>query len=143
STIRRRSLPQLLDLVADAEPSLVPPCSVRIHGDFNTNNVVYDPRHDAVHFIDVHRSGPGDYALDVGVFVVSSIRSPVEDPTLMAEIERLNRQLVEFAEEFAREQGDSAFGLRLELSVARSLITSARLVTDFEFAQDLYLRGVE
>src|SRR5262245_56802291 len=89
-----RSLEQLLDLVAAAEPSLAPPCSVRIHGDFNTNNVVYDPRLDAVHFIDVHRSGPGDYLQDIGVFVVSSLRSPDQDPTVMTEHQRLNEQVV-------------------------------------------------
>jgi phosphate uptake regulator/aminoglycoside phosphotransferase (APT) family kinase protein len=140
--ICHRSLPQLLDLVAAAEPRLAPPCSVRIHGDFNTNNVFYDPERDAVHFIDVHRSGLGDYALDVGVFVVSSLRNPVQDAAGMAEIERLNRQLVDFAEEFARQHGDTALAVRLELSIARSLITSARLVTDPEFARNLYVRGV-
>jgi hypothetical protein len=60
----------------------------------------------------------------------------------MAEIERLNRQLVDFAEEFARQHGDTALAVRLELSIARSLITSARLVTDPEFARNLYVRGV-
>src|SRR5262249_25835410 len=59
-----RSLEALLGAVAAVEPALAPPLSVRIHGDFNTNNIVYDPRQDALHFIDVHRSGPGDYALD-------------------------------------------------------------------------------
>jgi len=141
--ISHPSLAKLMNLVAAAEPGLAPPCSVRIHGDFNTNNIMYDPRHDTVHFIDVHRSGPGDYVLDIGVFVVSSLRSPVRDPALTTELEQLNLQVVDFAGEFARQQGDTAFAVRLELSVARSLITSARLVIDPEFARDLFLRGVQ
>ena len=115
---------------------------MRIHGDFNTNNVVYDPRLDAVHFIDVHRSGPGDYAQDIGVFVVSSLRNPIPNPALIVEVEHLNEQVLNFTGEFARQQGDSAFAVRLELSMARSLITSARLLSDPEFARDLYLQGV-
>jgi hypothetical protein len=70
------SLRELLDRAAAIEGRLAPPLSVRIHGDFNTNNIIYDARRDRVHFIDVHRSRPGDYAQDIGVFLVSNLRYP-------------------------------------------------------------------
>ncbi len=50
--------------------------------------------------------------------------------------------VVRFAGEFANLVGDDHFQTRLTLSQARSFITSARLVTDFEFARGLFLRGV-
>jgi len=46
----------------------------------------------------------------------------------------------EFAEKFALLIGDEHFGARLTLSRARSLVTSARLVTDLELARGLYLK---
>jgi phosphate uptake regulator/aminoglycoside phosphotransferase (APT) family kinase protein len=140
--IGHRSLSGLLARVAEIEPHIAPPVSVRIHGDFNTNNVIYDGRLDSVRFIDVHRSGAGDYLQDIGVFLVSNLRNPLEDATLIAELERVNRLVTDFAAEFARLVGDDHFQARLLLSQARSLITSARLVTDGDFARGLYLRGV-
>jgi aminoglycoside phosphotransferase (APT) family kinase protein len=128
--------------VAEIEPDLAPKVSVRIHGDFNTNNVIYDPAGERLHFIDVHRSGPGDYVQDIGVFLVSLVRNPLRDGELLAEMERLQGLVVEFAEGFAALIGDEQFRVRLTLSKARSLITSARLITDVEFARTLYLKGV-
>jgi hypothetical protein len=116
--------------------------SVRLHGDFNTNNVIYDEARDRIHFIDVHRSGPGDYAQDIGVFLVSNLRNPVVDGALAIALEQINRLVVEFAETFARLVGDDRFGQRLQVSQGRSLITSARVVTDPDFARGLYLKGV-
>jgi phosphate uptake regulator len=140
--IAHRSLGDLLEAVARVEPQLAPPVSVRLHGDFNTNNIVYDAARDRVHYIDVHRSGPGDYAQDVGVLLVSSMRIPIQDARLRAELVRLNRLIYRFAAEFARLIGDTHFEARLTLSQARSFITSGRLVTDGEFARDIFLRGV-
>jgi phosphate uptake regulator/aminoglycoside phosphotransferase (APT) family kinase protein len=140
--IAHRSLASLLDQIAALEPGLAPPVSVRLHGDLNTNNVVVDARHDRVHFIDVHRSGPGDYVQDIGVLLVSSVRTPLADTRLAAEVSRLNRLIYGFTAEFGRLVGDEHFELRLVLSRARSFITSGRLVTDAKFARDIYLEGV-
>jgi phosphate uptake regulator len=140
--IVHRSLGALLDAVAQVEPHLAPPVSVRLHGDFNSNNIVYDPAADRVHYIDVHRSGAGDYALDVGVLLVSNVRTPIQDPRLRAELTRLNRYVYDFAAEFGRLIGDDHFEARLTLSRARSLITSSRLVADADFARDIFLEGV-
>ena len=127
--ISHRSLEELLMAAAGLEPLLAPPVSVRLHGDFNTNNIVIDAATDRVHFIDVHRSGPGDYAQDIGVLLVSNLRHPIQDAGLRAELTRLNRVIGGFAAEFARLVGDEHFEARLRLSMARSLITSGRLVT--------------
>jgi aminoglycoside phosphotransferase (APT) family kinase protein len=140
--IEHCSLDGLLEQLEVIEPALAPPVTVRIHGDFNTNNVVYDAAQDRVSFIDVHRSGAGDYLQDIGVFVVSSLRSPIQDPRVTADLEQLNAQVVAFAGEFGRLVGDDHFERRLALSQARSFITSGRLLTDIEFARSLYLKGV-
>jgi phosphate uptake regulator/aminoglycoside phosphotransferase len=140
--ISHRSIDELLDTVAGLEPRLAPPVSVRLHGDFNTNNIVVDAAANEVHYIDVHRSGAGDYAQDIGVLLVSSLRQPIQDPRLHAELRRLNRVIKDFAAEFARMVGDVHFETRLRLSRARSFITSSRLITDPDFALEIYLQGV-
>jgi phosphate uptake regulator len=140
--ISHRSLEELLSAVAGLEPMLAPPVSVRLHGDFNTNNIVLDAATDRVHFIDVHRSGAGDYAQDIGVFLVSNLRHPIQEARIRAELARLNRFVEGFAAEFARLVNDQHFEARLTLSMARSLITSGRLVTDPGFAREIYLHGV-
>jgi phosphate uptake regulator len=140
--IGHRSLDDLLAAARRLEPGLAPPVAVRIHGDFNTNNVIYDGRRDRVHFVDVHRSGSGDYAQDVGVFLVSNLRHPLQDDALVEELTRLNGMVSDFAGEFARLIDDHHFAARLTLAQARSFITSARLVNDRRFARGLFLRGL-
>ena len=77
---------------------------------------------DRVHFIDVHRSGLGDYLQDVGVFLVmSNLRHPIQDgrpraPTWPAS----TAWSTGFAAEFARLVGDEHFQSRL-LAVAGPL----------------------
>jgi len=140
--IAHGSLADLLERAAELEASLAPPMSVRLHGDFNANNIVYDPEKDRVHFIDVHRSGHGDYLQDIGVLLVSNVRNPIEDGHVAADLERLNELIREFALEFALRVGDDHFETRLTLSQARSFITSGRVVADFEFARSIFLQGV-
>jgi phosphate uptake regulator len=140
--IAHPSLHVLLEQIGQAEADLAAPVTVRVHGDFNTNNIVWDEQGERVHFIDVHRSGDGDYLQDIGVLLVSNTRTPIEDPRLVAELERVNQLVEDFAAEFARRVGDEAYGARLTLSRARSYITSARLATDPSFARELYLKGV-
>jgi len=140
--IAHQSLAALLDTVARVELHLAPPISVRLHGDFNTNNIVYDSAHDRVHYIDVHRSGLGDYVQDVGVLLVSNLRIPIQDARLRADLERVNGYIRDFAAEFARLVGDVHFDARLTVAEARSFITSSRLVADTDFARDIFLQGV-
>jgi len=140
--IAHPSLAELLDRAAAVEGGLAPPVSVRLHGDLNTNNILYDERLDRVHFIDVHRSGLGDYLQDVGVLLVSNLRNPIDDPRIVGDLERLNGLVADFAAAFARLIGDEHFETRLLLSQARSLLTSSRLVLDPVFARRIYLQGV-
>ena len=59
SRIGSLSLPKFEDLIQKArkrEKELSAPFSVHIHGDFNLDNVIYDPQEKKVHFIDLHRS---------------------------------------------------------------------------------------
>lgn len=140
--IAHASLDELIERAAALEARLAPPVSVRIHGDFNNNNILYDERLRQIHFIDVHRSGLGDYAQDIGVLLVSNLRNPIGDSRIAADLDRLNGLIADFARDFARIVGDEHFDTRLVLSQARSLLTSSRLVTDPEFARSIYLQGV-
>ena len=136
------ALSELLEKVWRVQERIASPIIVRIHGDFNTNNIIYAAPNERVHFVDVHRSGSGDYAQDIGVFLVSNLRTPLQDEGLATQLTRVNEMVARFASEFANLVGDDHFQTRLTLSQARSFITSARLVTDFEFARGLFLRGV-
>jgi len=140
--ITHGSLTDLLDRAEELEASMAPSVSVRLHGDFNANNVVYDAETDRVHFIDVHRSRQGDYLQDIGVLLVSNVRNPIEDERVAGDLARLNELIREFAVEFSRLIGDDHFETRLTLSQARSFITSGRVVADFEFARSIFLQGV-
>ena len=140
--IGHRSLAELLEELAGVEVELAPPVTVRIHGDFNTDNIVWDPATERIHFIDVHRSGDGDYLQDIAVLLVSGERTPLDEPEVVRALGRLQRSIHEFAAEFASRVGDAHFEARLNLARARALITSARLIPDAEFARSLYLRGV-
>jgi phosphate uptake regulator/thiamine kinase-like enzyme len=140
--ISHRPLETLLRRLAAVEATLAPPNTVRLHGDFNTNNIVYDPRTQRIHYIDVHRSGPGDYLQDISVFMVSNLRQPIRDGHLARDFDEVNAAVKAFAADFARLIDDVHFEARLLLAKARSLITSGRVVTDGEFAQRIFLEGV-
>jgi phosphate uptake regulator len=140
--VRVRSLGELLQRLQAVEAALAPPVTVRIHGDLNTNNVVYDARADRIHYIDVHRSGPGDYLQDIGVLLVSNLRHPIRDVRVNRDLGSVNAAVRRFAADFAGLVGDAHFEQRLLLAQARSLITSGRVVTDFAFARTIFLEGI-
>ncbi len=133
-------LDSLLDAMEERERTVSPGFQVWLHGDFNMNNVVY---HDGtIRFIDVHRSAYGDYLADTGVFLVSTVRQPqIEEPVCehMRDIVKLVR---EYVEAFAREQGDVHYHERLQMSLARSYLTSARVIVDESHARWLFERGI-
>jgi phosphate uptake regulator/aminoglycoside phosphotransferase len=128
-----------IEAVKEREPELAPGFSVWIHGDFNSNNVLYS-RESGFQFIDVARSGLGDYLQDVSVFVVSNERRPV-GKRQASELAEVNRLFMELVRGWARENQDMNFEVRLKLGLARSLITSARLWPDLTWAQGLFRRG--
>ena len=143
--IGRIARPPLAALVAEAkrrEPEVAPPFSVFVHGDFNGDNVFFEAAADRVHFIDVHRSGPGDYASDLGTFIVSNLRHPLVANGVRGDLYRVNRMVHDFGRAFARRHGDRRYERRMELVLARNYLTSGRLYPDLEHARDLFLRGV-
>ena len=135
------ALSELLAAADAAEAGLAAPFSVFLHGDFNLNNIVYDHTAQRIHYIDLHRSGQGDYALDTAVFLASNFRLPVFEAHLRDRLQLVMRRFLEFARAFAAEQGDAAFEARLTFGVARALATSARFEMNRAFAQELFQRG--
>lgn len=136
------SLDDLLEKIKPVSDDLSAPFSVFIHGDFNINNIIYDPSSGRVHFIDLYRSGEQDYMQDVSVFLVSNFRLPVFTPDTRENLNDVSVNFLEFARGFAREKGDTAFNARLALSLARSFITSTRFEYRNDFARTMLFRGV-
>lgn len=132
------------DLVHEArkiESRLSAPFSVRIHGDFNIDNVILDEERDRLHFIDLHRSRQTDFVQDVSVFLVSCYRLQVFDAPVRARIGHVTDVFQDFAARWAEQAGDSSYGRRLMLALARSFATSTRFVLDKDFARSMFLRA--
>ncbi len=138
---RARGIESLLARASELEKTLGPPFAVWLHGDFNANNVLVDSESGQMKFIDVYRSHYGDFLSDLSVFVVSLERLGVS-PTVRRQLGRLQRRILLFGEAFAEERGDRAYHTRLRLALARSLMTSARVIVDDALARSLFRRGV-
>ncbi|MGB1111338.1 MAG: phosphotransferase, partial [Gammaproteobacteria bacterium] len=123
------------------EKSLETPFSVYIHGDFNLDNIIYDPMDRRLNFIDLHRSRYLDYVQDVSVFMVSAYRLQILDTQLRQRIMATAIDFHAFARRFARKQGDAGFELRLALGLARSFATSTRFILDKSLARRMFLRA--
>ena len=119
----------------------VAPFSVWTHGDFNTDNIIYNSDERRVHFIDLNRSGRADYSRDIAVFMVSNYRLPVFDKGVRELICEVVADFYGFANGFARSIGDDRFEMRLALGVARSLATSTRFELNEGFAGDMMSRA--
>ncbi len=123
------------------ESSLNPPFSVYIHGDFNADNIIYDPKEKRINFIDLHRSRSLDYVQDVSVFMVSSFRLQILDVPMRRKIMKMIRDFYDFASGYAKQAGDDSFDLRLALGLARSFATSTRFILDKTLAKSMFLRS--
>ena len=139
--LKRPSLETLLMKAAQFESTLAAPYSVYIHGDFNVDNIIYDPAEERINFIDLHRSRYMDYVQDVSVFMVSNYRLQILDLEIRRRIMAVARAFCEWARRFASKQGDTTFELRLALGLARSFISSTRFTLDKSQAQRMYLRS--
>lgn len=131
----------LLDRAAKLETRLPPPFSVYIHGDFNVDNIIYDPEEQRINFIDLHRSRYLDYVQDVSVFMVSNYRLQILDAPRRQRILALALDFYQLASRFARKQDDHSFELRLALGLARSFATSTRFILDKSLARSMFHRA--
>ena len=144
-TIGSFALPSLDELLAAAEAvekTLVAPFSVLSHGDYNANNILYDPAEDRIHYIDLHRSADADLIQDVSVYMVSNFRLPVFDKARRQVLSAIILEFYRFAAAFASSKGDTTFDIRLALGLGRSLITSTRFELSQRFAKFMLHRGV-
>jgi aminoglycoside phosphotransferase (APT) family kinase protein/phosphate uptake regulator len=138
------AIPSFQRLVKKAktyEGKLKTPFSVYIHGDFNVDNIIYDPMEKRINFIDLHRSRYMDYVQDVSVFMVSNYRLRILDVQTRERILSLARKFHRFAARFAKKAGDDTFEVRLALGLARSFATSTRFILDEAMAQAMFLRA--
>jgi aminoglycoside phosphotransferase (APT) family kinase protein len=135
------SFDELLRRAAEYEASVRAPFSVYIHGDFNVDNIIYDPLEKRINYIDLHRSRHMDYVQDVSVFMVSNYRLQVLDKQLRKRILGLIRDFYRIARAFARKTGDVSFEVRLALGLARSFVTSTRFILDKSLARAMFLRA--
>jgi aminoglycoside phosphotransferase len=123
------------------ERDIEAPFSVYIHGDFNIDNIIYDPIEKRINFIDLHRSRYMDYVQDISVFMVSNYRLQILDTTTRRRIMQVSLDFYRFAHDYAREVEDDSFQLRLALGLARSFATSTRFILDKSLAQAMFLRA--
>ena len=135
------SFDALLRRARKYEAGLKAPFSVYIHGDFNVDNIIYDPMERKINFIDLHRSNYMDYVQDISVFMVSNYRLRVVDPEIRRRIGDLSCYFYDFTSAYASKTGDSTFDLRLALGLARSFATSTRFVVDKTLARAMWLRA--
>jgi hypothetical protein len=139
-----KSIPSFGALLKQAhhlEAGIEAPFSVYIHGDFNVDNIIYDPLEKKINFIDLHRSRYMDYVQDVSVFMVSNYRLQIFDAPLRSRILILTQEFYRFAAAYARKSGDTTFELRLALGLARSFATSTRFILDKSLARAMFLRA--
>lgn len=134
-------LDDLITAASTREAKLPAPFSVYIHGDFNLDNVIYDPVARKIRFIDLHRSRYMDYVQDVSVFMVSNYRLQVLDAGTRARIAGVATDMHAMATKFARQKKDQTFEYRLALGLARSFVSSTRFVVDRTHARKMILRG--
>jgi phosphate uptake regulator len=118
------------------------PFSVYIHGDFNIDNIIYDPGEERINFIDLHRSRYMDYLQDVSVFMVSCYRLQVFDPRIRRRIQGLCLDFYRIVGQYGRRHGDSRFEIRLALGLIRSFATSTRFILDKSLSWAMYNRAV-
>jgi aminoglycoside phosphotransferase (APT) family kinase protein len=131
----------LLQRMQRFESGVKAPFSVYIHGDFNVDNIIFDPQEKRINFIDLHRSSYMDYLQDVSVFMVSNYRLRVFDPRVRQRIMDLCQAFYRFARAFAHKQGDESFEIRLAMGLIRSFATSTRFILDKSLSERMFSRA--
>jgi len=131
----------LIDKALKIEKRIKPPFYNLIHGDLNADNILVNLGSDRVYFVDVHRSTYGDYVQDISIFLISNFRVPVFSRDIRKRLNGANERMFDHALEFANQNNDLTFHLRLGFGLLRSLVTSTRFILDEEFSKEMFLRG--
>ena len=131
------SIKDLVKTCQDIEQEVPSPFTVFIHGDFNTNNIVYNHDEQKIHYIDLYRSREGDYVQDAAVFLISNFRMPVFDADVRTRLNRITMHFYDVFRSFALKKGDNTFEARLCLALARSFLTSTRFELNKPFARQM------
>jgi aminoglycoside phosphotransferase (APT) family kinase protein len=139
--LKLKGFDDVVRAAAAREAVLSAPFSVHIHGDFNLDNVIYDPSENKIHFIDLHRSRYMDYVQDVSVFMISAYRLQIQDIPVRRRLAKLACDTHGVAAKFARGQKDRTFEYRLALGLARSFASSTRFVFDKSHARRMFIRA--
>ncbi|MDR1871010.1 MAG: phosphotransferase [Deltaproteobacteria bacterium] len=119
---------RLLALAKGFEEDLAAPFTVRIHGDFNLSNLLFNPEKPRIHFLDLYRSRDSDYIQDISVMLVSIIRLPILSAARRQWLSGAALEAASFADAFAQEMGDTTYEARLAYGLARSFLTSTRFI---------------
>lgn len=135
------ALSELITKAANLEAQVTAPFSVYIHGDFNLDNIIYDPVENRINFIDLHRSRYMDYVQDVAVFMVSIYRLRILESHQRAELLMVAKQFLKTIRRFAKKEQDEMFEVRLALGLIRSFITSTRFILDPTLSKRMFLRA--
>ncbi|MDR1109857.1 MAG: phosphotransferase [Deltaproteobacteria bacterium] len=137
-------LPPIAEVLSRAkalEESLRVPFTVRIHGDFNLSNLLYDPESRRLTFVDIYRSRETDYVQDVSVMLVSIVRLTVSGSQSRQRLFQAASAAESLARRFAEEEGDATYQARLAFGLARSFVTSTRFVLEERLAGQFVARA--
>lgn len=139
--VEHMSLDESLEVLRGIENEMTAPFSILGHGDFNIDNLIYNPDEKRIHYIDLHRSRQSDHVQDVSVFMISAFRLPVFDKSIRKLIMMSIESMYAIARIFSEANGDTTFHYRLALGLARSLTTSTRFELNKNFAKEMFLRA--
>ena len=139
--IEQDTLENLIGRALKLESQLTVPPAVYIHGDFNLDNILFDPQDNSISFIDLHRSEYLDYVQDLSVLMVSHYRLMNFDPEVRKLIAHSMERIYDFGSHYAEQHQDKDYHLRMALGLARSFLTSTRFVLDQEHAKSMHFRG--
>ncbi len=139
--VKSPTLEVLVDDAEALEAELPCPLGVYIHGDFNLDNIIYDPVDNDINFIDLHRSEYLDFVQDLSVLMVSAYRLSNFDPQVRKLIAQTMQAIYEFGQDYAESIDDTSYHLRMALGLSRSFLTSTRFVLDKQHAKAMHFRG--
>lgn len=139
--LRLYSMKEILSGARFLDEELLAPFSVRIHGDFNLSNIIYDPRNERLNLIDLYRSDQSDYLQDISVLLASLFRLPVFGHDVRRRLEKASDEVYAFGRDFAKAQNDPFFTARLALALARSFLTSTRFELRRSFVRQMLARS--